>query len=93
MDQVIPWVQILLYGDLGAQTGFAVNPVSAGFVAGAVGSLTGVTFLELHCPLFEAPHLLVWHTAVVPVSAMTGAALGWAWGTLADRSPNFPQFL
>jgi hypothetical protein len=49
--------------------GFAVNPVSAGLV--------GVGLLELHCPNFQAAHVLVWHTAVVPVSAVLGALLGW----------------
>jgi hypothetical protein len=58
--------------------GFALNTVSAGLAAGALGGLAGVTLLELHCPNFEAPHVLVWHTLVVPVSAAAGAALGWA---------------
>jgi len=34
--------------------------------------------LELHCANFEAAHLLVWHTAVVPVSGAAGAVLAWA---------------
>jgi len=58
--------------------GFAVNPVSAGLVAGTLAGLAGVGMLELHCPNFQAAHILVWHTAVVPVSAALGAALGWA---------------
>jgi hypothetical protein len=33
--------------------------------------------LELHCPNFEAAHLLVWHMAVVPLSAALGAFAGW----------------
>src|ERR1700730_1097245 len=33
--------------------------------------------LELHCVNFEALHVLVWHTAVVPVSAAAGALVGW----------------
>ena len=45
--------------------GFAVNPASAGLVAGALGGLAGVGMLELHCPNFQAAHILVWHTAVV----------------------------
>jgi hypothetical protein len=58
--------------------GFALNPVSAGLAAGVLGGLAGVTLLELHCPNFEAPHVLLWHTLVVPVSAAAGAASGWA---------------
>lgn len=57
--------------------GFAVNPASAGLVAGTLGGLAGVGMLELHCPNFQAAHILVWHTAVVPVSAALGALLGW----------------
>jgi Negative regulator of sigma F len=57
--------------------GFAVNPASAGLVVGTLGGLAGVAMLELHCPNFQAAHILVWHTAVVPVSAVLGAWVGW----------------
>jgi hypothetical protein len=55
--------------------GFAVNPASAGLVAGTLGGLAGVGMLELHCPNLQAAHVLVWHTAVVPMSAAIGALL------------------
>ena len=58
--------------------GFAVNTVSAGLVAGTLGGLAGLGMLELHCPNFQAAHVLVWHTAVVPVSAAVGAFVAWA---------------
>jgi hypothetical protein len=58
--------------------GFAVNPVAAGLTGGALAGLCGVTMLELHCPDFQALHVLVWHTAVLPVSAVIGALTGWA---------------
>jgi hypothetical protein len=57
--------------------GFAVDRVAAGFSAGLLGGLAGVTMLELHCPNFEALHVLVWHTAVVPASAAAGTLLAW----------------
>ena len=57
--------------------GFAVDAVKAGLSAGIVGGLAGVGILELHCPNFEAAHILVWHVAVLPVSAALGASLGW----------------
>jgi hypothetical protein len=60
--------------------GFAVNSVAAGFVGGTLAGVSGVTMLELHCANFEALHVLVWHTAVVPVSAAAGALVGWALG-------------
>ena len=56
--------------------GFAVNPVSAGLAAGTLAGLTGMAMLELHCPNFEAPHVMLWHTAVIPLSALAGAFLG-----------------
>jgi hypothetical protein len=58
--------------------GFAVNPVSAGLVGGALAGISGLTMLELQCVNFQALHVLVWHTAVVPVSAAAGALVGWA---------------
>ena len=58
--------------------GCALNAVSAGAAAGVLAGLAGVTVLELHCTNFEALHVLVWHTLVVPVSGAAGAVLGWA---------------
>ena len=58
--------------------GFAVNPVSAGLVTGTLAGLAGVAMLELHCQNFQAAHVLVWHTAVVPLSAAAGAFVAWA---------------
>jgi hypothetical protein len=57
--------------------GFAVNPVSAGLIAGTLAGLAGVGMLELHCPNFQAAHILVWHMAVIPLSAALGATVGW----------------
>jgi Negative regulator of sigma F len=56
--------------------GFAVNSVSAGMVAGTLAGLAGVGLLELHCPNFQAIHILVWHTAVLVVSGGVGALVG-----------------
>ncbi len=58
--------------------GFAVNSVAAGLVVGTLAGLAGVTMLELHCANLEAPHVMLWHTAVMPVSGAAGALLGWA---------------
>jgi hypothetical protein len=56
--------------------GFAVNFESAGLVAGTLAGLAGVGLLELHCPNFQAAHILVWHTAVLVVSGALGALVG-----------------
>ena len=57
--------------------GVATQRVSAGIAGGALAGLAGVTLLELHCANFQALHVLLWHTAVVPVSAAGGALVGW----------------
>lgn len=57
--------------------GFAVNSVAAGFAKGTLAGLAGVTMLELHCTNFEAPHVMVWHIAVLPVSAAIGMLAAW----------------
>jgi hypothetical protein len=65
--------------------GFAVEPLAAGAIAGAFGGLAGVSLLELHCANLEAPHVLLWHVAVVPVSAGLGALVGWASNAVRAR--------
>jgi len=58
--------------------GFAVNSVAAGLAGGTLAGVAGVTMLELHCANFQALHVLLWHTAVVPGSGTAGASLAWA---------------
>ena len=55
--------------------GFAVNAAAAGLVTGMLAGLAGVTMLELHCANLQAPHVMLWHIAVIPVSAAAGALL------------------
>lgn len=55
--------------------GFAVNPAGAGLAAGTLAGLAGLAMLELHCPNLHAMHIMVWHTAVVPISGLVGALL------------------
>jgi hypothetical protein len=55
--------------------GFAVNSVAAAMAAGTLAGLAGVTMLELHCPNFQALHVMLWHTAVMPLSATVGGIL------------------
>jgi hypothetical protein len=65
--------------------GFAVSTVAAGAAAGTLAGLSGVLLLELHCDNFQVLHVLVWHTAVVPISAACGAGAGWLLGRLRKR--------
>jgi hypothetical protein len=55
--------------------GYAVNATAAGMAIGALAGLAGVSMLELHCVNFEALHVMVWHTAVLPLSGACGALL------------------
>ena len=57
--------------------GFAVNSVASSLAKGTLGGLAGVTMLELHCPNFEALHIIVWHIAVLAISGLAGALLAW----------------
>jgi hypothetical protein len=55
--------------------GYAVNPASAGLGVGMIAGLAGLLMLELHCANFEAPHVMLWHMAVVWVAGAAGALL------------------
>ncbi len=57
--------------------GFAVKPLAAGLAMGTLAGLAGVTMLELHCPNLETMHVILWHTAVIPVSGLVGVLPGW----------------
>jgi hypothetical protein len=74
-----------ILGWLILRRGFAVNPVASGLVGGTLAGLAGVSMLELHCPNFQALHVLIWHTSVIPVSAAAGAFLAW----LSARHSSF----
>jgi hypothetical protein len=56
--------------------GFAVDSRAAGAAIGSVAGFAGLTVLELHCPNFRMPHIVVWHVAVVPVAALAGYLVG-----------------
>jgi hypothetical protein len=53
--------------------GFSVNARSSGLIAGTLAGLAGIALLELHCSNFQALHILLWHTSVLPVTAAAGA--------------------
>ena len=57
--------------------GFALNPLTAGLIKGTLAGFAGVAMLELHCGNFEAPHVMIWHTAVIPISGAFGAFVAW----------------
>lgn len=62
----------MLVAALLLRRGVAVNSSAAGLAIGTLAGLAGVTMLELHCANFEAPHVMLWHIAVVPLSGLLG---------------------
>jgi hypothetical protein len=76
-----------ILGWLILRRGFAVNAVASGLVGGTLAGLAGVAMLELHCPNFQAMHVLIWHTSVIPVSAAAGAFLGWLFARRSSSNP------
>jgi hypothetical protein len=55
--------------------GVAVDSLAAGVALGTLSGLAGVGMLELHCPNFEAAHIMIWHTAVLALSGVLGALI------------------
>jgi hypothetical protein len=55
--------------------GFAVNSIAAAVAGSTLAGLAGLGMLELHCPNFEAPHIMVWHTSVLALSGLAGGFL------------------
>jgi hypothetical protein len=64
-----------------ARRGFVLSLPSAGLAAGSLAGLAGIGVLELHCPILNASHVMVWHVAVVAISGV----VGWAIGALLKR--------
>lgn len=61
--------------------GFVLDWPAAGLAAGTLAGLAGIGMLELHCPILKAPHIMLWHVAVVWVSGIGG----WLAGCIAQR--------
>jgi len=75
-----------LAGWLVLRRGFAVDSMAAGIALGTLAGLAGMGMLELHCANFEAPHVMIWHTAVLLLSGAAGALLVWARRSIGRRT-------
>jgi len=56
--------------------GYVMDWAKAGIAAGTLAGLTGLGMLELHCQNLKAIHVIVWHVAVVVLSALLGYLIG-----------------
>jgi hypothetical protein len=61
------------------RTGFAADPVRAAIAAGGFSGLVGFGALALHCPIFNAAHIVAWHAGAVAVASVAGGVIGWTW--------------
>ena len=57
--------------------GFVTDTVSAAIAGGGLSGLAGAAVLALHCPIFDATHIIAWHAGVIAVTSLAGAFLGW----------------
>ena len=55
--------------------GFAVSPITAALARGTLAGLAGLAMLEIHCPILEAAHVMLWHVAVLAVASAAGMLL------------------
>jgi hypothetical protein len=65
--------------------GAILSPRIAGAAAGLLAGLVGTSALEIHCPILDASHILMWHVGVALIGAVIGFAAGFA-GEMAGRS-------
>ncbi len=56
--------------------GYPTAPVQASLTFGVFAGLSGVAVLALHCPVLNAPHILIWHLGALPISGLVGAGIG-----------------
>jgi hypothetical protein len=59
--------------------GAILSPKLTTATAGGFAGLIGLTVLEVHCPILNRYHILVWHMGVVLLSMLGGLSLGAAW--------------
>jgi hypothetical protein len=65
--------------------GAILDPRASGALAGLMGGLAGITILEIHCPNFNALHILIGHWG----AALLFAGIGWIAGAIAARRESF----
>lgn len=67
--------------------GAILAPRVAGAAAGLLAGLVGTSALELHCPVLDASHILIWHLGV----ALLGAVIGFGAGLASEMAGRNSQ--
>jgi hypothetical protein len=65
-----------LFATLLLRRGFVTELKRTALYIACIGGFSGVAVLSLHCPLRNAPHIIVWHLGCIAVSALAGALIG-----------------
>jgi hypothetical protein len=52
--------------------GAGLSPALTGGTAGGLAGLVGLAVLEIHCPILDLYHIVVWHVSVTLVCALAG---------------------
>lgn len=60
--------------------GFITDAVGGAISGGAFAGFLGAAVLALHCPIFNVPHIVVWHAGVIAVTSIVGACVGFFQG-------------
>lgn len=58
--------------------GVVLRPLLTGAMSGMLAGLIGTSVLEVHCPILDLWHVLVWHLGVCVLGALVGLFAGWA---------------
>ena len=64
--------------------GAILSPRVTGAAVGLLSGLVGTSALEIHCPILDASHILMWHLGIAFLGAVIGLAAGFA-GEAAQR--------
>jgi hypothetical protein len=57
--------------------GYVTDIRSTSLLLGCFAGFSGVAVLSLHCPILNAPHIIVWHLGAIGISALGGFIVGW----------------
>ena len=68
--------------------GVILHPMLSGSVSGMLAGLIGTSVLEVHCPILDVWHILMWHLGVCILGALAGLLVGF----IGSRAKQLPWF-